>query len=88
MPYHKSQAKSLRSDAKKRIRNKAAKSEMRTMMKKLRAASDADQAAALLPKTISVIDKAAKKGVIKKGTADRHKSRLAKHVATLSQASS
>jgi small subunit ribosomal protein S20 len=88
VPHHKSQAKSLRSDSKKRLRNRAAKSEMRTMIKKLREAPDAEQAAALLPKTISVIDKAAKRGVIKKGTADRHKSRLCKHVATLSHASS
>jgi small subunit ribosomal protein S20 len=58
------------------------------MIKKLRAESDAEQAASLLPKTISVIDKAAKRGVIKKGTADRHKSRLSQYVASLSQPSS
>lgn len=36
-----------------------------------------------LPATFAALDKAAKGGVIKKGTADRKKSRLAKAVAKL-----
>jgi ribosomal protein S20 len=36
-----------------------------------------------LPKTFAALDKAAKRGVIKKGTADRKKSRLVKAIAKL-----
>lgn len=36
-----------------------------------------------LPKAFAALDKAAKRGVIKKGTADRKKSRLAKAIAKI-----
>ena len=36
-----------------------------------------------LPKTFAALDKAAKRGIIKKGTADRKKSRLVRAIAKL-----
>lgn len=84
MPHHRSQAKSLRQDAKRRMRNRAVMSEVRTMRKKVRNAENAEEATAILPKAVSVIDRAAKRGVIKKRTADRNKSRLSKFVSNLS----
>lgn len=86
MPHHKAQAKSLRSDARKRMRNKMTKTRMRNLMRQLRATTDPAEAAALLPQVVSVIDKAAKKGVIKKETAARHKSRVSRYVSGLSRA--
>jgi small subunit ribosomal protein S20 len=52
-------------------------------MKKLKAAVGLGKAAdakALLPETVSLIDKSVQKGVIKKNTARRYKSRLARSV--------
>jgi small subunit ribosomal protein S20 len=83
VPHHKAQAKSIRSDARKRLRNKNVKSHMRNLIRQLRATTDRDTAVALLPSVVSSIDKAAKKGVIKQNTATRHKSRLSKYVAGL-----
>jgi small subunit ribosomal protein S20 len=45
---------------------------------------DAKAAADLLPKTFSLIDKSAKKGIIKKNTAARYKSSLHLRVKALS----
>ena len=64
-------------------RNKAIKSGVKTAVKKVVAAVDAadkDAAAKALLNATSVIDKAAKKGVLKKNTASRKVSRLAKAV--------
>jgi small subunit ribosomal protein S20 len=50
-------------------------------MKKLKAAlasGKGSEARVLLPETFSLIDKSVQKGVIKKNTARRYKSRLAK----------
>lgn len=59
--------------------NNARKSRLRTCLKKLRKAIDSKDAAgatALLPETFSIVDRAAKWGVIKKNTAARYKSRM------------
>ena len=85
MPHHKSQMKSLRKDAKRRLRNRAVMSQVRSMKKKLRTTTDVEEATALLPRVVSVIDKATKKGVLKKRTADRNKSRLTKYVGGLAR---
>jgi small subunit ribosomal protein S20 len=45
-------------------------------MRRLLETKDAKGAAALIPKTYSLIDRAAKWGIIKKNTAARYKSRL------------
>jgi small subunit ribosomal protein S20 len=56
---------------------------LKTQLKKLRAAMSSAKpvdAKALLPETLGVIDKSVQKGVIKKNTAGRYKSRLTKKV--------
>jgi small subunit ribosomal protein S20 len=56
---------------------------LKTQMKRLRAAIATGKAAdakTLLPETFSLIDRSVQKGVIKKNTARRYKSRLAKTV--------
>jgi small subunit ribosomal protein S20 len=45
---------------------------------------DAQAAAALLPKTFSIIDRSAKSGIIKMNTAARYKSKLQQRVKALS----
>ena len=45
---------------------------------------DAQAAAALLPKTFSIIDRSAKSGIIKMNTAARYKSKLHQRVKALS----
>ena len=59
---------------------------MKTQLKKLRTAITAGKAAdakTLLPETFGIIDRSVQKGVIKKNTARRYKSRLAKTVNAL-----
>jgi small subunit ribosomal protein S20 len=76
---HKSAIKEHRQSLRRRDRNRQERSRMRTAVKKLRAALDKGDAAAareLLPGTLSLIDRAAKRGAIHGGTADRYKSRL------------
>jgi small subunit ribosomal protein S20 len=66
--------------------NRARKSRMRTaikVMRKLLEAKKTTEATAELPKVFSVVDRAAKQGIIKKNTAARYKSRLHKRVKAL-----
>jgi small subunit ribosomal protein S20 len=66
--------------------NRLRKSRMRTQVKKMRKllqGSDVDAAKAALPETYSMVDRAAKWGIIKKNTAARYKSRLSARMARL-----
>jgi small subunit ribosomal protein S20 len=76
MANTRSAEKQHRQAEKRTARNRAAKSRLRTTLKKVRSA--AEKVGADLSTGFSEIDKAAKKGVIKKNTASRYKSRLAK----------
>lgn len=69
--------KQRRQAEKKKARNRAGKSTLRTTLKKGRAAiagGDADKET--LSGSFSAIDKAAKRGLIKENTANRYKARL------------
>jgi small subunit ribosomal protein S20 len=64
----------------RRTRNRIQISTVRTSEKKIRALAKAgktDEAEKLLPKFHSEIDRAAKKGVVHRNTASRHKQRVA-----------
>ena len=81
MPNIKSSVRSVKTDAERNARNSAVKSAIKTVSRRLReSAKDGSQevAAETLKKASSLIDKAAKKGVLHKNTAARKKSRLAK----------
>lgn len=81
MPITKSAKKALRgSKAKKAVndRNKKAVKESVKKIEKLVKDKKGAEAKKLLPEAYSVIDKAAKKGVLKKNTASRKKARLSK----------
>ena len=80
MANTKSAAKSARQGERRRLRNRGVKSGVRKSEKAFLAAIAAgskDEAVKVLSEVASRYDKAAKSGVLKKGTADRKKSRLA-----------
>ncbi len=75
-----------RADAKKRERNRHRKVTLRTSLKAAELAlqeGDAEKAQQLCKTTASLLDRAASKGVIKKGTANRQKSRIARRLNAL-----
>jgi small subunit ribosomal protein S20 len=79
MPNHKSAEKRDRQNERRKAINIAGRSRLRTQIKKLRSAlaeGDTSAAKTLLPETVSLIDKAARKGVLHQNAAARHKSRL------------
>ncbi len=81
MPITSSAKKALRASKKKRIFNTRRKEAVKNTVKevkKLVAAKNTIEATKLLSAAYKAIDKAAKRGVIKKNTAARKKSRLAK----------
>ncbi|HLS63910.1 MAG TPA: 30S ribosomal protein S20 [Ruania sp.] len=82
----KSQIKRNRTNEKARLRNKAYKSELKTLVRKVRedvAAGNKDDAEANLRVATRKLDKAVSKGVIHKNQAANRKSALAKQVAAL-----
>ena len=82
----KSAEKRIRKTAVQRARNRATSSNMRTAIKTLRQAiadGDAATASELLPKTASIVDSTARKGVIHANVAARTKSRLTRAVAAI-----
>lgn len=83
MPIHTAAYKSLRADVKKRARNEAVKSELKTRTKSLEgliAKKKKNEAQQFLKTLSAKYMKAASKGVIHKKTASRKISRLAKKV--------
>jgi small subunit ribosomal protein S20 len=86
---HKSAEKRNRQSVKRRATNRANLSQVKTQVKKLRAAigaGDAEAARTLLPETMGQIDKASRKGVLHDNAAARYKSRLTRKVTALSAA--
>jgi len=83
MSNHKSADKRMRQNEKRRARNRREKSKLKTSVRIVRdsiAGGDVAAASTSLPQAVSQIAKAASKGVIKKRTAARKMSRLAKAV--------
>jgi small subunit ribosomal protein S20 len=80
MANTRSAAKQARAALRRRALNRSQISTVRVSEKKIRALAKAgktDEAAKLFPKFQSEIDRAAKKGVVHKNTASRHKERVA-----------
>lgn len=85
MPNKKSAEKELRKNIKRKAANKQVSVKLKRLTKnnlKQIAAGD-NQVKEDYRQTVQVIDKAAKKGIIKKNTAARKKSRLMKKINTL-----
>ncbi len=83
MAHHKSAKKRIRQNEVRRLRNKAALSEIKTLMKKVRSATNKEEAEKLLREAVSKIDKNVSKGRLHKNTAARRKSQLTRFVNSL-----
>ncbi|MPZ73727.1 MAG: 30S ribosomal protein S20 [Nitriliruptorales bacterium] len=82
-----SQIKRNRQTVVRHERNKATRSSLKTSLKKFRAAveaGEADAATEAYRVAARDLDKAARKGVVHSNFAANHKSRMAKHLASLS----
>jgi small subunit ribosomal protein S20 len=89
MANHVSSLKRMRITERRTAINKMRKSRMRSAIKMLRkaiAGKDVGLSQKLLPQTYSIVDRAAKWGIIKKNTASRYKSRLAARLKSLLEA--
>ena len=74
MPNIASAKKNMRKSRAAMARNRAQRSALRTALKKAHAASGGEETIA----AVQLLDRAARKGLIHKNTAARHKSRMAK----------
>ena len=83
MPHHKSAAKRVITNAKRRVRNISATTRMRSVIRQVRSATTRSAAEAAYREATAVLDRTASKGVIKKETANRHKARLARFARSL-----
>jgi small subunit ribosomal protein S20 len=89
MANHVSALKRVRQTRKRTLANRMQTTRVRRQIRELRRAlqaNDATAAAAALSKTISIIDRAARKGILTKNTAARYKSRLSVRVNALKSA--
>jgi small subunit ribosomal protein S20 len=75
MPNLKASKKDLRKTKKRTARNKSAISEIKNLLRKIRTLPP-EEGKKLLPKAYSMIDKTVQRGIMKKGTGARYKSRL------------
>ena len=83
MAHHKSALKRIRQNDKRRLQNRYYKKTARTAIKNLRELKDKTEAAAFLPKVMSMIDKLAKRGNIHRNKAAKLKSGLMRHINTM-----
>jgi small subunit ribosomal protein S20 len=83
MANHKSALKRIRSNETKRLRNKFQHKTVRNAVRKLRSLDVKEEAVAMLPKVVAMLDKLAKKNIIHNNKASNLKSKLTKHVAAL-----
>lgn len=89
MAHSKSALKRWRQNEAHRERNKPARSEARTAARKAHiaiAGAPADEAQAAIREEAGILDRAAKRRVIHKNAASRHKSRMMKHLNKMSGA--
>jgi len=85
---HKSALKRVRQTEKRRLRNKSAVVQMRTVVKRFRALvaeKKAEEARSMLPSVYAMIDRTRKKGVIHTNAAARYKSRLTTVLSSLQE---
>jgi len=85
MDRHPQQIKRERQDKKRHLINVARMSKLKTSIKKILSMSDQKEAETLYSNTVKQIDKAASKGLIKNNTASRRKSRITRHLNSISK---
>ena len=83
MANHQSSEKRIRQSEKRKLHNRYYAKTARNAVRKLRALTEKEAAADLLPKVSSMLDKLAKKNIIHKNKAANLKSKLVLHVNKL-----
>ena len=83
MANHKSALKRIRSNNKKRLRNRFQHKTARNAIRKLRENTNKKEAAKAFPRVVSLIDKLTKKNIIHANKAANLKSKLAKHLGSI-----
>lgn len=83
MANHKSAKKRIKTNEKRRVRNRATISKLKTLVKKVEAATEKAEAEKLYKEAVSYIDRVATRGKIHKNTAARKKSALTTLVNSL-----
>jgi small subunit ribosomal protein S20 len=83
MANHKSSEKRIRQTEVRKENNKYYAKTTRNALKIIRSTSNKEEAAALLPKLTSMLDRLAKKNIIHKKKASNLKSSIVKHVSSL-----
>lgn len=83
MPTTPSAKKRMRQAEKRAERNRARRSRIRSAVKKVRAADDAESAEAALREATAIVDRAVTKGLLHSNKAARLKSQLQRHVNEL-----
>lgn len=78
MPRIRSSKKRMRQTRARTLRNRVKRSQLRTAIKKVRAAGAGSDAQQAYNEAIKLLDRAGRKNLIHPNTAARHKSRLAK----------
>ena len=84
MANHKSAIKRIRQSEKRRLFNKYFHKTARNAVRKLKALTSKKEAAEFFPKVVAMLDKLAKRNIIHKNKASNLKSKLAKHISSLS----
>ena len=84
MPQHKSAAKRVRQDAKRRLANRQHKVRVRTLIKSLRETTDRTEAEAKLNTIKAQLDRLAANRIVHPNNAANTKSQLDKYVDSLS----
>ena len=85
MDRHPQQIKRERQDKKRRIINIAQMSKLKTAIKKVTSATNSEKIEVDYRSAVKQIDKAASKGLIKKNTSARRKSRITRHLNSLAK---
>lgn len=83
MANSKSAEKRIRQELKRRARNRVQRSRLRTSIRKVRSATDAETALAAYRETVAMLDRFAARRLIHPNKARRDKSKLAQHVKAL-----
>lgn len=83
MPQHKSAAKRVRQDAKRRLRNRYQKVRLRTLVKDIQDETDPAEAQSKLNEAKAQLDRLAGRRILHPNTAGRVKSQLERHVQSL-----
>lgn len=81
MPRTASAKKAMRKSRAANARNRPRRAQLRTAVKKVRAAATKEEAQKALAEAIRLLDRAGRKNLIHKKTANRTKSRLTRSVA-------